>query len=272
MQGLEMERGISERVGAARRIIRAAGAIALEYFANYDTLEVEIKTSRQDTVSAADREVEAFIRAEITKLFPLDSLIGEEHGEVTGDSDYTWVIDPIDGTACFLHGLKSWCTVIALLRDGEPVAGLIYDAGADQLYWAAQGHGAYRDDRPISVDRATPFTGSMFAIGGSSSEHSAQIGRLVEAVLGAGGIHMRNGSAALTLAHLAAGHYGGYYEPALSSWDCLAGLLLVSEAGGIADDFLKHTNLTERGPAFAAAPQVADAFRQLIAASLQSSR
>ncbi len=213
MQDGEMERGISERFGAAKRIIRAAGAIALEYFATYDTLEVEMKTSRQDTVSAADREVETFIRSEIAKLFPLDSTIGEEHGEVTGDSDYTWVIDPIDGTAYFLHGLKSWCTVIALLKEGKPVAGLIYDASQEQLYSALHGHGAYRNDQPISVDKVTPLSGSMLAIGGSSPQHGAEIGRLVEAVLEAGGVHMRNGSAALTLAHLAAGHYGGYYEP-----------------------------------------------------------
>ncbi|MDE1157071.1 MAG: inositol monophosphatase [Neorhizobium sp.] len=268
MQDQEMERGISERFGAAKRIIRAAGQIALEYFANYDDLEIETKTSRQDTVSVADKEVETFIRAEIAKLFPLDGLIGEEHGEMDGDSDYTWVIDPIDGTACFLHGLKSWCTVIALLKNGEPVAGLIYDATGDALYSAVRGFGAYRDERRISVDLSTPLAGSMLAIGASRPEQSAQIGGLIAAVLGAGGVYMRNGSAALTLAHVAAGHYGGYYEPALSSWDCLAGLLIVSEAGGVADDFLAHTNVTGRGPAFAAAPQVAGEFQALIASGV----
>jgi myo-inositol-1(or 4)-monophosphatase len=265
MQDQEMERGITERFGAAKRIIRAAGQIALEYFANYDDLEVETKTSRQDTVSVADKEVETFIRAEIAKLFPLDGLVGEEHGEMLGDSAFTWVIDPIDGTACFLHGLKSWCTVIALLKDGQPVAGLIYDAPGNELYSAVRGFGAYRDERRLSVDLATPLAGSMLAIGASRPEQSIQIGRLIEAVLAAGGVYMRNGSAALTLAHLAAGHYGAYYEPALSSWDCLAGLLIVAEAGGQADDFLAHTKLTGRGPAFAAAPQVSEEFRQLVA-------
>ena len=263
MQEQDLERGIAARLNSGKRIIRQAGEKAKEYFENYETLEVEVKTSRQDLVSEADREVERLIRAEIANAFPLDGLVGEEHGQSEAESDYTWVIDPIDGTSSFLHGLRSWCVVIAVLKEGRPVIGIIYDPMTGQLYHAAEGAGAFRDDRPISVDFETPLSGGFFVVGASRPEQSRHVGQVIEGLLSAGGIHMRNGSAALSLAHVAAGHYLGFYEPQLSSWDCLAGLLLVTEAGGVADDFLVANGLSSRGPAFACAPQAAAQFKAL---------
>lgn len=259
----EIEPAVAARLDAARRVIRLAGLRARAYFDDYTALTVEVKSSRQDVVSIADRDVEDFIRGEIARLFPLDGVFGEERGGSATDSGYVWVIDPIDGTSAFLHGLPSWCVVIALVRDGHTLCGLVHDPMRDQLFHAVVGGGAFRDGRPIRVDRETPLSGGLIAIGASRPEQSRQIGRLIEGVLAAGGVYMRNGSAALSLAHVAAGHYLGYYEPRLSSWDCLAGLLLVTEAGGEADDFLAGGDLSAKGPVFAAAPQIADIFRAL---------
>lgn len=259
-----IERERADRLAAARIIIRRAGVLALDYFSRYDRLDVQTKDTAQDLFSEADTEVERLISAAIAEDFPDDGLVGEEHGRAEGTSRYQWVIDPIDGTSCFLYGLPTWCVVICVLENGIPVIGLTYDACRDQLYSAALGQGAFRNDAAISVNARARIDDGLTAIGGSNAAYSARVGAIVERVLAAGGSYMRNGSTALTLAHVAAGHYIGYFQPLLHSWDCLAGLLLVSEAGGVANDFLAETGLYGQGDVFAAAPQVAAVLRELI--------
>ena len=136
----------------------------------------------------------------------------------------------------------------------------------DQLFWVAEGQGAWRNDTRISVNTRASIADGLTAIGGSDSVYSVRVGAIVERVLAAGGSYMRNGSTALTLAHVAAGHYIGYFQPLLNSWDCLAGLLLVEEAGGVTNDFIAETGLHGRGDVFAAAKQVAQHLRELITA------
>lgn len=261
---LDKERERARRLAAAKTIIRDAGILALDYFGRYDTLDVHAKETAQDLFSEADTSVERLIRSAITELFPGDGQVGEEHGAVGGAARYQWVIDPIDGTSCFLYGLPTWCVVIAVLEDGVPVLGLTYDACRDQLYWAALGQGAFRNDAPIAVNGQARIDDGLTAIGGSNAAYSERVGGIIQRTLAAGGSYMRNGSTALTLAHVAAGHYVGYFQPLLHSWDCLAGLLLVSEAGGVTDDFLASGGLHGQGDVFAAAPQVAEHLRRLV--------
>lgn len=265
MTDKERERAI--RLAAAKSIILEAGALALDYFGRYDTLNVQAKLTAQDLFSEADTNVEALIRKALASQFPGDALVGEEHGTTGGDSVYQWVIDPIDGTSCFLYGLPTWCVVICLLEDGVPVLGLTYDACRDQLFWTSKGQGAWRNDVRISVNMRASIADGLTAIGGSNTVYSQQVGGIVERVLAAGGSYMRNGSTALTLAHVAAGHYVGYFQPLLNSWDCLAGLLLVAEAGGISNDFIAETGLHGRGDVFAAAPQVAEQLAEIVGPS-----
>lgn len=259
------ERERADRLAAGKSIILQAGALALEYFERYGDLTVESKQNAQDLFSEADTGVERLIREAITGQFPNDGLIGEEYGASGDEQSYQWVIDPIDGTSCFLYGLPTWCVVITVLEDGAPIIGLTYDACRGQLYWAALGQGAFRNETPIRVNLRATIADGLTAIGGSSAIYSARVGAIIERMLAAGGSYMRNGSTALTLAHVAAGHYIGYFQPLLNSWDCLAGLLLVEEAGGITNDFLTETGLHGRGDVFAAAPQVADELRALTA-------
>lgn len=258
------ERERATRLAAGKTIILEAGALALDYFSRYDTLEIGSKETPQDLFSEADTSVEQLIRNAITARFPADGLVGEEYGGSGSDARYQWVIDPIDGTSCFLHGLPTWCVVIALLEDGVPVIGLTYDPCRDHLYWAALGMGAHRNQSPIAVAQDASISDGLTAIGGSSAIYSAQVGAIVERLLAAGGSYMRNGSTALTLAHVAAGHYVGYFQPLLNAWDCLAGLLLVSEAGGKTNDFLLETGLGGRGDVFACSPRVASDMETIV--------
>lgn len=261
---IDKDRERADRFAAGKAIIRQAGALALDYFGRYDTLDIQAKSTAQDLFSEADTSVEALIRKAIAERFPGDTLIGEEHGSTGSDSTWHWVIDPIDGTSCFLYGLPTWCVVICVLENDIPVIGLTYDACRDQLFWAGRGQGAWRNDARIAVNGRATIADGLTAIGGSNADYSEQVGAIVERTLAAGGSYMRNGSTALTLAHVAAGHYVGYYQPLLHSWDCLAGLLLVSEAGGVTNDFLAETGLYGRGDVFAAAPQVASALMDIV--------
>ncbi len=260
----------SRRLAAAKTIIRDAGAVALDYFRRYETLDVHSKLTAQDLFSEADTDVERLIRRAIATQFPCDGLIGEEHGLENGTSTWQWVIDPIDGTSCFLNGLTSWCVVISVLEAGRPVLGLTYDACHDQLYWAAEGEGAYRNQTRLSVSRHGTIADGLTAIGGSNAVYSRQIGGMIERLLAAGGAYMRNGSTALTLAHVAAGHHVGYFQPLLNAWDCLAGLLLVAEAGGVTNDFMAETGLSARGDVFACAPQVASQMEAIVGRRLRA--
>lgn len=253
----DLARERADRLSAAKTIIYQAGSLALDYFGRYDTLDTHSKRTAQDLFSEADTSVERLIRTAIAERFPHDGLVGEEFGQQGGANVWQWVIDPIDGTSCFLYGLPTWCVVITVLEEGRPVLGLTYDACSDRLYWAALNQGAWCNDLPIRVNTRAAIADGLTAIGGSNAVYSAQMGGIIERLLAAGGSYMRNGSTALTLAHVAAGHYVGYFQPLLNSWDCLAGLLLVSEAGGLTNDFIIETGLTGRGDVFACAPQVA---------------
>lgn len=254
----------AERLAAAKAIITEAGVRALEFYHRYKSLAVETKKNDQDLVSVADRSVEDFIRAEITAIFPDDGLLGEEQGMTDGKSAFCWIIDPIDGTNPFLSGLDSWSVVIALAEAGRTVLALVAHPSTNTLYWAEEGKGAWRDDQPITVNTETPFSGGTVAIGPGARSHAGEVGRIVTDVLENGGSFMRNGSAALSLAHVAQGSYLGFYEPELSAWDCVAGLLLVREAGGIADDPFAGRLSATRCPCLAAAPQIAPQLRAII--------
>lgn len=255
---------VAARAAVATRIIHQAGALALDYFGRYRSLAVETKSNPQDIVSEADRQVEQVIRAAITASFPDDGLVGEEHGLIAGTSGYTWLIDPIDGTSPFLHGLRTWCVVIALLRDDAPVLGLIYDPSSHELFSAIAGRGARLNDQPIRVDTRSSIEEGLTAISAVSDVPAAEVAAIIERLHHAGGAFVRLGSAALTLASVAAGRLVGYYEPKLHAWDCVAGLLLVQEAGGAIRPFTSDHGYVGTGPVFAAAPQVHDHLVSLV--------
>lgn len=253
-----------QRLAVAKTIIAEAGTLALDYFTRLESLTVERKTSGQDTVSEADRNVETAIRNAIMKAFPEDGLWGEEHGRADGRSGYSWVIDPIDGTTVFLHGIPNWTVVIAILENGRPVIGLVLVPAQGKLYWAAEGEGAWCNDRPIHVDTTSPVDSGLFVVGPGAAQFSDHVGGIVTRIMAAGSMFIRFGSAAHSLALVASGHLLGFYEPRLSAWDCLAGLLLIREAGGRTQGFAEGSDWSIRQPVIGVSAAVEDEFLSLI--------
>lgn len=255
---------IQNRLLVARKVIRQAGALAASWFARLHLLKAEAKTSGQDVVTIADREVEQLVRAGLAEAFPQDGFLGEEYGVTEGDSDYTWVIDPIDGTSCFLHGMRSWCVVIALLKEGRTNAGLILDPCADELFIGVAGQGAWLNDRSIRVDHSATLQSGLTSIGASGRVSPAQVAAFIQMLLEDGGMFVRSGSGALSLAYVACGRLAAYYEPHMNVWDCLASQCLIREAGGWANDILAEGSMLKGGRVIGCAPQIRDPLLRLV--------
>ena len=253
-----------ERIDQAESIIRDAGSLALDFFGRQAELHIERK-GLQDTVSQADRAVETLIRQRLASCFAEDTFLGEESGnsgarEACG---FTWVVDPIDGTDCFINGIRAWCVSIALVGQGEVQGGVIYDPNAQELYKAVAGHGASLNGKPIHVSTADDLALGIVGVGFSHRVKPAPTLDILGKLLGAGGMYQRNGSGALMLAYVAAGRYLGYYEAHINSWDALAGVALVREAGGWTNDFLADDGLQKGSVVLASAPGVAAGLRSM---------
>ncbi len=260
---------IRARHAFALGLARRAGALALDFFERRDGLVVETKESSQDLVSRADREVEQLIRAAIAEAFPQDGLLGEEYGLQDGRSGFTWVIDPIDGTAAFLHGIRSWTVSIGLTAaiptGGEDiVAGIIHDPCADELFDAIAGGGARVNGKPIAVATAGGLGDGLIGFGINLKVPPALGAGFLERLLTEGGAFLRLGSAAQMLAHVAAGRLIAFYEPLLSRWDCYAGFCLIREAGGWVDDIFWRDGGNPGGIALGGAPGVQAALTRIV--------
>lgn len=226
------QREIRDRHALAEQMARQAGAVALDFFNRRETLTIEAKGDPQDVVSIADRDVETLIRDLVAGSFADDGFLGEEYGLAEGGSGYTWVVDPIDGTSPFVHGMPNWCVSIAVIHSGEPVVGVIYVPLSDELYSASMGNGATLDGKRLSLDTAKTIRNAMTGIGANHHVTPAEVGTIVSDLLEQGGNFVRLGSGALMLAYVAAGRLVGYYEPYMHAWDCLGGYCIVREAGG----------------------------------------
>lgn len=236
------DRNASLRLAAIQAVAQEAGALAMHHFRRRDTLEVEGK-GLQDIVSIADRAVEELIRDRIGALFPEDGFLGEEGGHSEGSSGGTWVVDPIDGTWCFLNGIGAWCVSIAHVRGGRIEQGVIFDPNAQEMFAASRGAGATLNGQPMRVGDFTSLRDGSLSVGFSHRSRPEEVTGLIGRLLEAGGMYHRHGSGALGLAWTACGRLIGYVEPHMNSWDALAGLLLVEEAGGKVNDFLDGNGL-----------------------------
>ena len=242
---------IQSRYAFAQTLAREAGALAHHYFQNRDQLIV-LSKGVQDEVSIADRETEIFLRAKILAAFPDDGILGEEGGDDTNGKPIIWVLDPIDGTACFVNGMFSWCVSIAVVVDGVPSIGVVFDPNANELFHAVVGDAAYVNNQPIHVKDVADFKGGVLGVGFSHRSQPEEFAPFMHTLLSNGGMFIRNGSGALMLCYVAAGRLIGYYEPHINSWDCLAAIVIVEAAGGRCNDFLADNGLTQGNPIFAA--------------------
>jgi myo-inositol-1(or 4)-monophosphatase len=212
---------------------KGARAIARD-FGEIENLQVSRK-GPADFVTLTDKKVEKIIRDELEKNRPGYSFLMEESGAVEGsDKTHRWILDPIDGTSNFMHGIPHFAISLALERDGELVAGIVYSPIVDELFWAEKGKGAFVNDKRIRVAARRELSDCIITMGiphlgrGEQARHLREISILMPQVAGL----RRFGSAALDLAYVAAGRCDGFYEHGLSPWDMAAGILLVREAGG----------------------------------------
>jgi len=248
---------IDRRYTEAGRIAQEAGALALDYFRRFDRLAVEVK-SHQDFVSEADKNVEAFVRRAISAAFPDDGIVGEEEEPKIGTSGFVWVIDPIDGTTNFIHGIPGWTVVLAGVVGSRTEVGVIHDAVHGEMYHARRGQGAFCNDRPLGVLRGRDIGRGSVGVGFSGRTSADGIKRLVPAIVDAGGIFYRNASGALSLAYVASGKLLGYVEEHMNAWDCLAGQLLVAEAGGVVETQDAAEMVLRGGRVIVGTPEVFD--------------
>lgn len=238
--------------------------------------EVEhLQVSRKgpaDFVSIADRRAEATIREILQQARPDWGLLMEEAGEIPGDPDKPrWIVDPLDGTSNFLHGIPHFAITIAVEDRGEIISGLIYQPLTDESYWAEKGRGAWLHDRRLRVSGRRDLHESLIATGIPYKGHGdyAQFSRILEAVTPEVAGIRRFGSAALDLAFVAAGKYDGFWESHLQPWDVAAGILLVREAGGFVTDFRGGEQPIQRAEIIAANDALHSRLHRLVAGALR---
>jgi myo-inositol-1(or 4)-monophosphatase len=243
------------RVLAAQAVAREAGAMARRRFVD-QSFTVGFK-GPQDFLTEVDGETEAFIAERLLGIFPTDGFIGEESkGRPAGEGGAAWVVDPIDGTANFARGVPHFCVSIACVAADKVEVGVIYDPMRDELFSSRRGGGARLNGAPMRASGAGELASSSVEVGWNMRAGPEQFTDLLLRVASTGASPSRTGSGALALAYVAAGRRDGFVERHINAWDCLAGILLVAEAGGYVNDFLRGDGLTKGNPLIACAPGV----------------
>ena len=226
-----------------------AGRSLVRDFGEVENLQVSRK-GPGDFVSAADRKAEEIIKTELMKARPQYGLVMEESGVIQGtDGQHRWHVDPLDGTTNFLHGIPLFSTSIALERNNQIVAGVIYNPIMDELYTAERGRGAFLNDRRLRVAGRTELPEMVFGTGMpfiGRGDHGRTLKELRYLAPEVAGVR-RFGAASLDLAWTASGRLDGYWEHDLNSWDIAAGILMVREAGGYASDTAGKDRMLENG-------------------------
>ncbi len=251
-------------VKAARR----AGNLIHRAADNLDHLTVT-KKSHSDYVSEVDKAAERIIISTLLEAYPDHAILAEESG-AQGDSEYVWIIDPLDGTTNFLHGFAQYAVSIALLHKGVLTQAVIYDPTKNDLFTATRGRGAYLNDHRLRVSKRTELADCLIGTGFpyTKFEHlDAYMGILRDMMQKTSGLR-RPGSAALDLAYTAAGRYDGFFETGLNSWDIAAGCLLITEAGGLVGDLQGNDSYLKSGNLCAASPKIFAQMLQVIAPHL----
>ena len=238
-------------VMAARR----GGDTLIRFMPKLSKLKIEQK-GRNDFVSDADRAAEQAVISVIKRHYPDHAILAEESGE-QGESEYTWVIDPLDGTTNYLHGFPVFCVSVALMHNGRVEHGCVYDPLRQELFTASRGDGAQLDGRRIRVTGLTQMEKALLGTGfpyrDSNMEIAPYMGMLEKAIRETSGIR-RGGAAALDLCYVAAGRLDAFWETGLAIWDIAAGAIIIREAGGIisgldgSEDFLKTGHVLTGSP------------------------
>ncbi len=247
---------------------RKAGRSLVKDFREVEQLQVSAK-GPGDFVSKADIAAEKIIRDDLMGARPTYGWMGEESEAVAGtDPTRRWIVDPLDGTTNYLHGLPHWAVSIALEHKGEIVAAVVFDPAKDEMFRAEKGQGAWLNESRLRVSGRNQMSECIFATGvpfGGKTTLPATLQDLARLMPATAGVR-RWGAAALDLAYVAAGRYDGYWERGVKAWDIAAGLLLVREAGGLVGPLHDGADLLESGSVLAANGSVFNAFAKVIRA------
>ena len=245
---------------------RKAGRSLVKDFQEVENLQVSAK-SAGDFVSRADIAAEKIIKEELTEARPTYGWLGEESDPVAGqDPTRRWIVDPLDGTTNFLHGLPHWAVSIALEHKGQIVAGVVFDASKDELFVAEKGKGAWMNERRIRVSDRHRMIESIYATGlpfAGRSDLPATLSDLAKVLPACAGVR-RWGAASLDLAYVAAGRYDGFWERSLNIWDIAAGLILAREAGALVEGIAKNTKPEDTGDILCATEVQFEQFSRII--------
>lgn len=257
------------REEVCRDLLLSAGQIAMEGYAKVGHGEPARMKGPQDFLTETDGKVEEHIRAALEKAFRADGFLGEESGGST-TSRRTWVVDPIDGTANFMRGIPHFCISIAFVQNSRVEIGGIANPAIGEVYFARRGRGATRNGVAIHVSETRAFDRGFVEFGWSPRIPTQDYLDKLSLVWALGANVRRSGSGALGLAYVADGRSDAYAELHINAWDCLAGLLLVEEAGGRSNNFLDGDGMTKGNPVLAAAPGLAEALSQTIGIPLET--
>jgi len=244
---------------------RRAGQYMLRAQTDISRINIEEKNTN-DYVTEVDHKAEAIIIDKLSYYYPDHGFIGEESGEIAGKSSAEWIIDPLDGTTNFIHGVPHFSISIAFRDEGKLQHALVYDPVRDEVFTATRGGGSRLNDRRIRVSQMHELSRAMIGTefgtkcNQNFEQHLQSLGRAMPLL----GTVRRIGSAALDIAYVAAGRFDGFWQPALNIWDMAAGVLLVSEAGGLVCDFDGGHDYLTRGDIVAANPKIAKALLQAI--------
>jgi myo-inositol-1(or 4)-monophosphatase len=232
--------------GFVEEVAREGGAALMKHFGKLTRVD---KKGRRDLVTAADREAEDVVLRRIRAAFPGDLILSEESLPTQKMAPRLWIVDPLDGTTNFLHSIPHFAISIALVRDGTPIAGLIYNPANDEYFTAERGKGAFFNDRRIRVAARKRLADAVVCCAlphhgrGDLALFRREMTAIQDKVAGL----RRFGAAALDLAYVAAGRFDAYWERGLSPWDFAAGVLLVREAGGFVTDLSDRERTMEAG-------------------------
>ncbi|MDO5768293.1 MAG: inositol monophosphatase family protein [Psychrobacter sp.] len=260
----------------AARAAEKVGAEILKAHLNRHTIELDIESKGIDgLVTRIDRFSEELTIATLKNSYPNHSFLGEEFGLQEGrgeDADWCWVIDPLDGTQNFVHGVPHFCVSIAVQHKGVTQHGVVYDPVRDEMFSASRGKGARLNQRRISVSERKTIEGGLFTTGhplermrsGQVVSYAQQHFDSLQKICEAGGQVRRLGSAALDLCYVAAGRFDGYFEMSLKPWDVAAGELIVSEARGVVVDHKGAHEAMQTGSVFACNVKLLKPLMQLV--------
>ena len=263
-----MSQALHPMLNIAVKAARAAGAIINRAALDVDLLKVNVKNPN-DFVTEVDHASERVIIETLLEAYPGHGILAEESGRTHGakDSDYLWIIDPLDGTTNFIHGLPTYAVSIALAHRGQMQQAVVYDPARNDLFYASKGRGAFLNDRRLRVSRRTRLTDALVGTGfpfrkGDNFKRYLKI--FEEVMQNCAGLR-RPGAAALDLCYVAAGWYDGFFETGLQPWDIAAGSLMVSEAGGLIGNFTGDADFLYQREVVAGNPKIYGQLVQLLA-------